>query len=469
MAEPFDVAEALEALAAKRPRYERYARYYQGEHDIRFASDAYRATFGRLLRSLRYNRCATVVDAIADRLQIKGWQDATKSDDEADAREAMASWQDIQGDMLQGLVHVEALRSGDAYVIVWPDPADERRARWTLNRGDSCYVMTDDETHEPVVAVKVWQVRHGADAGRWRLTIYDDRQITRWITSKRHEQQPAKPGTFEPYDADGEAIGRNPYGVIPVIHFPNNPQFQGECGISELEDIIPLQDGLNYSIWQLMIASEFTSWPMRWATGVEPTLDPLTGQVIDTLQPAIDRFIKVSSEVAQIGQLPGSDMAPFVEVQDAWDRKICRVSRVPAHGMGLAGASDNISGESRKVLESGFVAKLRDRQLAFGDGWERAMQLDLTIRGYGDAAGQIVPVWQSPEPRSDLEALQQAQLQQNLGIPQEQIWRELGYTTEQIAEFRAINQRVADEQAARFAAQFVRGQADGFVDDEAQA
>ena len=466
MTEPIDVLDALAVLDDKRDTYAKCARYYLGDQDLSFASEVYRDTFGKLLRTMRYNRCASVVDAISDRLQVKGWQDEAAQGDDTDSKAAGDAWNAANGDFLQGLVHVEALRAGDAYLIVWPDPEDEAKPVWTLNRADTCYVMTDDDTHQPFMAVKLWRVTTGARAGFWRLTIYTKDSITRWVSSKKTATQPTKPGQWIAYEDDGEPMARNPYGVVPVIHFPNNPQFQGECGISELMDVMPLQDGLNYSVWQLMVAGEFSAWPQKWATGVEPLIDPLTGQEMETFKGGIDRWLKVASDTAAFGSIVGADLGPFLEVQDSWDRKICRVSRVPAHGMGLAGTSDNISGESRKVLESSFVSKLRDRQVAFGDGWKRAMQLALTISGQSESAMRIAPVWESPEPRSELEGLQNAQLKQNVQVPMQQIWKELGYTPDQIKEFVALAKQKADEQAERFATQFARGGADGFEDGE---
>lgn len=460
MAEPIDIADALEILAAKRPHYERYHRYYHGDPDTHFASDAYRATFAKLLKRLRYNRCQSVVDAIADRLQIESWQLEGDQDNETGGQPAQDEWARARGDMVQGLVHVEALRSGDAYLIVWPSPDDEATPLWRVQRADSCFVVADDETAAPVMAIKCWRVERGPLAGYWRLTIYDEQVITRWVTSKKSDRQPVKAASFVPYEDDDGYEGRNPYGIVPVFHFPNNPQFQGECGISELEDVIPLQDGLNYSVWQQMIGAEYVSLPQRWATGVEPMIDPFTGQTVDAFTPGVDRLWQVANEASAFGQFPDANLSQFIELQDSWDQKISRVSRVPVHWLGMQG--DFPSGEALKTAESPFVAKLRDRQLAFGDAWERAMRLALTITGVAETSAAVTPVWASPEPRSELEGLQNAQLQQNVGIPQEQIWRELGYTEDQISEFARMNEEAAQRKAEQFAVQFGQGNADGF-------
>ena len=468
MAEPIEVLDALESLAAARPNYTKYSNYFHGRHDLQFASPSYRDRFGRLIKAMRYNRCQTVVDSISDRLQVESWQTDAHSEEDTANEAANEQWIAARGDFLQGLVHVEALRSGDAYLIVWPSPDDEMTPLWRVQRADSCRIITDDETANPVMAIKCWQVSRGADKGKWRLTIYDDMVITRWITRKDHDIQPDSAGAWEPFTSDGEPSGVNPYGVLPVIHFPNNPQFQGECGISELEDLIPLQDGLNYSIWQLMVAGEFSAWPMTWATGAAPQIDPLTGQTAELFKAGIDRFLTVAEPMAKIGQLPGMDLNTFIETQESWDQKISRVSRVPVHWLGVIGQLP--SGESLKTAESPFVGKLRDRQLAFGAAWADAMKLALTIAGQtGEAYDTLEPVWRSPEPRSDSEIWMLAQQKQAVGVPQEQIWREAGYSEEQVAEFLELNEAKAKRDAEQFGRAFGQGRDDPFAPDEEQS
>lgn len=461
MTEPIDVIEALETLKAKRPTYQRYAKYYSGVHDLNFASEAWRDTFGKLLKRMNYNRCPSVVDAISDRLQIEGWQTEGGGSESSPHDAAQEEWEQCRGDYLQGLVHVESLRSGDGYLIVWPKGEDPNKPVWRMHRGDVCMVLTNDESAEPEIAVKLWRVESGVRKGHWRLTIYTAELITRWMSLKPGNDQPTKADQWVPYEDDEQPWATNPYGVIPVIHFPNNPQYQGESGISELSDVIPLQDGLNYSVWQVMVAGEFVSWPMRWATGVEPTLDPLSGEPVETIKSGIDRWIEIGSELAKVGQLPGADMEPFLAVQESWDTKISRVSRVPVHWLGLVGQLP--SGESLKTAESPFVGKLRDRQLAFGASWEAAMDVSLRIKGARGEGSVASPIWKSPEPRSDTEIWMLAQQKQAVGIPQKQIWREAGYSEEQIIEFEALNRQKMEEDAERFATTMARGGNDPFA------
>jgi hypothetical protein len=68
---------------------------------------------------------------------------------------------------------------------------------------------------------------------------------------------------------DGPAFGHvvpNPYGVVPVFHFANNADL-GMTGRSELEAAMPVQDGLNKSVLDMLVAMEFSAYRQRWAAG----------------------------------------------------------------------------------------------------------------------------------------------------------------------------------------------------------
>lgn len=453
MADVGQVNFALERLAHRRHKYHVYHEYYEGDQPMGLASDAFRSAFGGLLRQVTYNRCAPVVDAISDRLQITGWTSERGDGPTADMADML--WRNARGDWLQGLLHVEALRSGDAYLIVWPDPVSGL-PKWTVNRADLCSVVTDEETGATTCGTKLWRVRHGADAGRWRLTVYEPDVVTRWITKGKQDDQPVDWAKFVAYEADGAPEGANPFGIVPLIHFANNAQFPGDFGMSELRDVLPLQDALNKSMADHLVASEFVAYPQRWAVGIEPQVDPQTGLELETFRPGVDRMFLVADAQAKFGEFSAADMTQFLEVTDAWDMRISRVSRVPVHWLGMA--TEFPSGEALKTAESPFVAKLRDRQIAFTDAWARSMALALRIAGVaGEQADAIAPEWMSAETRSEREAWDLALMKKATGVPNAQLWAENGYTEEQVVQFEEAAQVAQDQQAFRLGAAFNAG------------
>ena len=432
-----DVTLALRTLAARQDAYATYRAYYDGRQRLTFASDSFRAAFAGQLRQLVYNRCATVVDALADRLRIFGWQADDGEEVTPIEQAALDIWRRSRLDLRHVDAHVEALRAGDAYLIVWPDL--DGAPRIAVNQAHLVTTVRDDEDPDRIVlAVKAWRVTRGPLAGRWRVTTYSAEAIERWITTGSSDALPEKAATLVPYEDEAPAQVRNPWGVTPVFGLHNAAGIE-QRGASELRDVIPLQDGLNKSVADMLVAMEYVAYPQRWATGVEAPLDPETGQPMKPFRPGVDRVWVVGDENAQLGEFPAGDMTQFLAVQQEWDVKIGRVSRVPIHWLGMSGGFP--SGESLKTAESPFVSKVLDRQAEFGAVWGDAMALALRMAGYGEReAGQIAPVWTPAETRSEAEFWRVAQQKQAAGVPQAQIWREAGYTPGQVAEFEAATQ-----------------------------
>jgi hypothetical protein len=453
MADRMLVDFALGQLAALQQPYQRYRAYYGGEHDLAFATDAFEQAFGQLLKAFAYNRCASVIDSTADRLQVTGWE----SREERDEIGALANaiWTRNRGDWLQSVLHVEALTKGDAYAVVWPDA--EGKARIRPNRADLVTVLYDDDDPERVVlAVKCWPIVVGELARHWRVTVYEADRITRWITPGPKDERPKTLEQLTPYQDEAPHEVTHRYGMVPVIPFPNNQLMPGHHGISELRDVMPLQDGLNKAVADSIIAGEFLAFPQRWVTGFAAQLGP-DGKPVQPFDPGLDKLWGTSSTEARFGEFSAADLRQYSLICEDWDTRISRVSRVPVHWLGQA-QGVLPSGESLKTAEAPFVAKIKDRQMRKGASWRQVMTLSLLIEGVPlERATTVAPEWQPPEARSDQEFWQNAQLKRAVGVPREQIWREAGYSEEQIAQFAALNAAAAEREAERAAVAFNAG------------
>jgi hypothetical protein len=74
-----DEALALVGALAKKlddraPRIEKYERYYEGKHNLRFATRKYREAFGALFREFADNWCGVVVDSTVERMRVEGFR-----------------------------------------------------------------------------------------------------------------------------------------------------------------------------------------------------------------------------------------------------------------------------------------------------------------------------------------------------------------------------------------------------------
>jgi hypothetical protein len=482
-----DIAKAIKKIGKKQGAYRLFSSYYEGEHRLKFASEKFRGAFGYLFQEFADNLCPAVIDSVVDRLQITGFvlEDEGKGSKNIEAEkkvpppstpppapakeqappgsralvdmvagpfpeeiepppvdpvteEVMRIWRANRMDKRAGEAHLEACKAGDAYLIVWPN--EEGEPVIFPNKAHLMTVQYDEENPGSILwAAKCWY----DEEGRARLNLYYPDRIEKYITVEKKEGGGSlEANAFVPLEGE-EGMIKHDYGRVPVFHLANNAGV-GEMGRSELQNIIPLQDALNKTVMDKLVAMEFASYPQRWAVGVDVDTDEVTGAAIKPFEPGIDRLWTAANEMAKFGEFSQANLEGFLKVADNYRIEMARVSSTPLHYMMLT--TDPPSGEALKTLEARSIKKVKDRSISFGNVWEDAMAF-----AYKVATGKDVRLscdWEDPAPKSEREAAETAQIKANLGIPDEQLWKELGYTEEEIATFKRVKAQHLQEQAA---------------------
>lgn len=408
-----DIENALQTLSANAARYDKTERYYNGEHDLKFATEKFQTAFGDLFREFALNLCPVVCDSVADKLAVAGFSLDSGPEDAAKAADLL--WRRRRMPMLSAEVHREALRNGDAYVIVWPNAEGE--AIFHPNRAAQIAAFYDDESSSEItLAAKCWR----ADDGRVRLNLFYPDRIERYIT--RREQEARFPDAKEFVAYGRESVVENPFGKVPVFHFANNAGI-GMAGRSELDAAIPIQDGLNKSVLDMLVAMEFSAYRQRWAAGIEIEYDT-EGKAIAPFRSGVEHLWIAGDPNARFGDFESAKLDQFIKVKDSFRTDIASVTGTPLFYF-LQQAGTHPSGESLRQASSRFIAKVRMRQLAFGQVWADAMSFALRIEGGEDA--RLVTLWHDPSPLSEREILENLLLKKQLGLPQTQLVAEAGY------------------------------------------
>lgn len=430
-----DIEQALDTFRLQDAGYARAERYYDGQHDLRFASDQFENTFGTLFREFALNLCPVVCDAVRDKLRITGFSVDSMSDAfgrdskvaSEDATHTRTVWATNRGAALAGEVHKEAVKTGDAYVIVWPD--ENGVPRIYPNRARAMAVRYDDERPgELLSAAKVWR-----DSKKHiRLNLYYADRIERYISRNTAEMTYPDAGGFVALD---NAIP-NPFGRIPVFHFANNADL-GSPGRSELTDAIPIQDGLNKSVLDMLVAMEFSAFRQRWAAGIEVSYDN-EGKVVPPFQAGVDHVWIAENPSARFGDFGQAELDQFLKVKDSFRVDIASVTGTPLHYF-MQNVRGFPSGESLKRAESRFIAKVRDRQETFGQVWSEVMEFALKITG--SSGVRLITEWEDPSPISERELLENLVLKKQLGLTTEQALIEAGYGTEDVRKMSALETR----------------------------
>ncbi|MFN0279091.1 MAG: hypothetical protein ACKVRN_10875 [Pyrinomonadaceae bacterium] len=67
------IEQAIATLRANAARYAKTERYYNGDHDLAFATEKFQNTFGTLFREFALNLCPVICDAVRDKLRVTGF------------------------------------------------------------------------------------------------------------------------------------------------------------------------------------------------------------------------------------------------------------------------------------------------------------------------------------------------------------------------------------------------------------
>lgn len=418
-----DIEQALDAIRMRLPVYERAERYYNGQHDLAFATEKFENTFGSLFREFALNLCPVICDAVRDKLRVTGFS-VERSASPAVGELARSIWRRAGLASRSGEVHKEALRCGDAYISVWPDAAG--RASIYPERASSVTVVYDTEVAGSIrFAAKLW-----TDPQKHiRLNLLYADRVERYISGVTQGGSP-KVSDMRPLD-DGAspAIVANPYGRVPVFHFANNADIGAE-GRSEIESAMPVQDGLNKSVLDMLVAMEFSAFRQRWAAGIEVEYNA-DGTAVTPFDSGVDKLWIAGDPHARFGDFDTAELEQFLKVKDSFRVDMACVTGTPLHYF-IQDQTGLPSGEALKKSETRFVAKIRDRQESFGRVWAEAMAFALRIDGHGDAS--LITDWEDPSPISEREFLENILLKRRIGLPVDRALLEAGYGVADIAQ-----------------------------------
>ena len=130
----------------------------------------------------------------------------------------------------------------------------------------------------------------------------------------------------------------NPLDIVPVVNLRNTDRILGDWGCSEIDDLKPLVDGLNKSLTDMLVTSEYVGRSRRWATGIELTEEPVlddegndTGEVTEVNPiPEGARAMISENDAAKFRQLAAADLAGYEASVRVLLGQIMAVSTLPA-------------------------------------------------------------------------------------------------------------------------------------------
>jgi hypothetical protein len=444
-----DLHWAIEDVRDRLPALKLLKDYDEGVHRLLFATDKYRKTFGDLFREFADNMCDDVVNSITDRLQIVGFTGPT---DEV-TKAAMAMFDANQGEARTGEIHRHGFRDGDGFAIVQEN--QKGQVRWFQQDPRMMAIRySTDSPDELELVGKVWK-----EGKRYRVNLYypgrkhPERWASKGLGANGGLPQAASFGRVTDGDPSvgGGAVPQQEESDlgVPVFHYPNGAL--SGYGKSILAGVIPLQDALNKSISDMLVAMEFHAYPQRWGTGIEVSRDPVTNVEDDPFKAGEGRFWRVAKEGAKMGQFDAAEMTGFLDVQDSFKVEIGRKGYLPSYAVQLRNSGgDQPSGINLLVSEGRTIKLAKDRHRDWGLEHRRMMAYGLNLQTPGAqvTAADLDLNWAPPETRDEQAMWELFALKAERGVPDEVLLEEGGYDPKKIADWMRDREAKAEQDQA---------------------
>lgn len=412
-------------LKDQQKRIAKPEKYYEGEHEMRFASQKFGQAFGKMFLAASDNWMPLVVDSVQERLRVEGFRVGSKT---AGDKRVWRIWQANNLDSDSDVVHTEALIGGQAYTQVWYNADDEKTPNIYIEHPSQVTVaLSPEDRRTRLAALKLW-----ADDDGFRLAnLYLPEGIYKFRSTSRYASSAS---TWARRESRTESWPlRNPLGIVPVIPIASRRRMLKEP-VSEIENLIPTQDKINKLTFDMMIAAEYAAFRQRWATGLSIPTDPETKQPIEPFKAAVDRLWTSASKDTTFGEFDVTDLSNYVSPIEMEVQHLVSQSRTPPHYVFVRGNMP--SGESLRAAETGLVAKAGGRQRSFGEGWEETMRVALAVAGtVVKGADSMSTQWADAESRTESEHTDSVLKKLAMGVPLRQVWRDAEYSDEQIDGF----------------------------------
>ncbi len=223
------------------------------------------------------------------------------------------------------------------------------------------------------------------------------------------------------------AEGELPWGFLPVVHIQNIAQPYYYEGLSDIEPLIPLQDELNTRLSDRASRITFQSFKMYLGKGIEGFEDR-------PISPG--RMWYTDNPEATIEEFGGDSSAPsedlhIAEIREAMD-KISGVTPLVA-GVLKSKLGNLTSAVALQLTLIGTLSKNERKKFTYSEGLKKICGMVLEILDRANlykscgADREVDITFPSPLPENMTEKLKEAQIKKELGVPTEQVLRELGY------------------------------------------
>jgi hypothetical protein len=423
-------------LENARPVFDLADRYYAGQQYLEQLGLAIPPNLTRFTVITNWPR--VVVDARADRLDVKGFR-MSRDSDTGDA-ELWDLWQANDLDELDLMARLDYQLYGRSYHCIGVNEQDAAHPLITVESPRQIITDRDARSGKLLSALRLYDPKDGRDT---RATLYLPNSTT-WLAYDEQGQ----------WALDGDR-NQHDLGVVPVV-----PSFRARRstipawmittplqGTSAMDDVIPLTDAAARNLTNAQIAQETHAVPQRWVVGASKgDFVDKDGAQLPVWASYFGAIWASGNKDAKVGQLDASSMSNFETMMTLYAKMASGVSGLPPDYFGLT-ANEAASADAIRSRESRFVKSVERDQVALGNSRKSVLKIALKIRD-GDAAADMTGMeclWYdagTPTYASRVDAVvKQYAATDPSGrslLPAEMAWEELGWSPPKIARAKEL-------------------------------
>ncbi|MFE0187746.1 phage portal protein [Streptomyces sp. NPDC058989] len=446
---PVKLAElGFSRLRTDRERLDRIDRYMRGEHDGPYIPRSATEEYKLLAKRAISNWLPLLVKTPSQAMAVDGYRRSAGLDGDApeETPTEWRAWQDNRMDARQTPVHRAALTYGQAFATVLRDPADPDRP---VIRGVSPRLLYASYEDPAADALPLWALQvetvpdaEGVEARAW---LYDATHVYDFLVGGKGGPQ---------------LLASRPHGmgVCPVVRFAPDIDLEGRV-TGVVEPMIPIQDRVNQTVFDLLVSQTFGSFKVRTISGMAPEFrrDPDTGEIlydangrpqVIPIQADASRFLVAPDADTKFSQLDETPLSGFLDAIELATKHLAALSQTPPHY--LLGSMVNLSAEALAAAESALSRAVDEYKHSMGESWELVLFLCATVVG-AEPDPRAEVLWKDAESRSlaqTVDALGKAVTM--LNVPARAMWSRIpGVTARDVEEWAQIQE--ADDPGLRMA------------------
>ena len=438
--------ELLAILARDEDRLELIDRYIRGNHDGPYMPASADGEYKLLARRSVSNWMPLLIDTPAQALYVDGYRPGRVTELDEESIRTLPEWQHWQRSRLdarQVAVHREALGYGHSFVLT--EGEDDVLSKGLSARNTTAIFGDPANDITPQAALTV--INWNSGEGEKSLARMWDASSEFLVTFR---------GLQDENSVSVTEIGPHGAPECPVTRFPCHVDLQGRT-TGVVEPMIPIQNRLNQTVFDLLVAQTYGSFKIRWVTGMAPPIqrDEDGNPVLDASGNPIPAPVDMNARRIWFGEDPDTrfgslDHTPldgYLAAIEASIKHLAAISQTPPHY--LLGQIANLSAEALIAAETSLARKVQEFRNGFGESWERVFQLAGAMSGQtfveNDFSGEVQ--WRDMESRSlaqSADAL--GKLAAQLGIPVRGLWdRVPGVTNQELARWEKLAEEADSE------------------------